>query len=103
MEITSNFFFLIFSYIADRYIALAANGDNIAIAIPIAREFQNIYKDHAWIPRRTLIFLMSSNSMESCLFSLSNYERSKIVAYLAIDKNPIEGSLLELFIIKFIC
>ncbi|KAK0096705.1 hypothetical protein PV326_004715 [Microctonus aethiopoides] len=74
---------------ADRYVALAATDNNIDVGLAIAKEFNKISKNHDWRPQRTLIFIMSTNSMESCLYSVSNYERSKIIAYLAIDKNPI--------------
>ncbi|XP_034945163.1 uncharacterized protein [Chelonus insularis] len=78
------------SHEPDRYIVLGVDGPNIVIGISIAKEFQKIYETHEWIPKRTLIFLISTDFMESCLYSLSNYDRSKIVAYLAVDKSPIE-------------
>ncbi|XP_074104176.1 uncharacterized protein LOC141530766 isoform X1 [Cotesia typhae] len=75
----------------DRYVVLGADSENIGIGISIAKAFQRIYNEHEWIPRRTLIFLISADYMDSCFHSLSNYDQSKIVAYLAIDKNPIDG------------
>ncbi|CAG5106954.1 Protein of unknown function [Cotesia congregata] len=75
----------------DRYVVLGADSENIGIGISIAKAFQRIYNEHEWIPRRTLIFLISADYMDSCFNSLSNYDQSKIVAYLAIDKNPIDG------------
>ncbi|XP_008555265.1 uncharacterized protein LOC103576711 [Microplitis demolitor] len=75
----------------DRYVVLSADSENIGIGISVAKAFQRIYNEHEWIPRRTLIFLISADYMDSCLYSLSSYDQSKIVAYLAIDKNPIDG------------
>lgn len=81
---------------------MSADSENIGIGISVAKAFQRIYNEHEWIPRRTLIFLISADYMDSCLYSLSSYDQSKIVAYLAIDKNPIDGLFISYYFISFI-
>ncbi|XP_063987882.1 uncharacterized protein LOC135168002 [Diachasmimorpha longicaudata] len=74
----------------DRYVVLTTGGDqNIKIVLEIVEELHKWTAGNDWKPRRNLMFLLYEHSLNDCLQLFSDYEKSKIVALLAIDKTPI--------------
>ncbi|XP_015113125.1 uncharacterized protein LOC107038500 [Diachasma alloeum] len=77
----------------DRYVVVTTGGEeNIDIVIEVVEELHKSTSDNDWKPRRTLMFLLYENSLNDCLQLFSDYEKSKIVALLAIDKTAIDGN-----------
>ncbi|XP_015183458.1 PREDICTED: N-acetylated-alpha-linked acidic dipeptidase-like protein [Polistes dominula] len=76
----------------DRFVILSASGNGIDIALELAKVLNQLRVEHNWKPRRTLIFCLFLGSLDICPTMMSNFIRHKIVAYIALYDDNLQGN-----------
>ena len=79
---------------SDRYVVLSASGEGVGVALELAKIFNQIQGEYRWKPRRSIIFCLFSGSLNSCPEILSNLMPHKIVAYIVVHHQVLQGLLL---------
>ncbi|XP_046824541.1 uncharacterized protein LOC124426648 [Vespa crabro] len=77
---------------SDRFVILSASGNGIGIALELAKLLNQIRTEHNWKSRRTLIFCLFLGSLDICPTMMSNFIRHKIVAYIALYDDNLQGN-----------
>ncbi|XP_033344887.1 transferrin receptor protein 1 [Bombus vosnesenskii] len=75
----------------DRYVVLSASGEGVGIALKLAKIFNQIQEECTWKPRRSIIFCLFSASSNPCPEILSSFLPHKIVAYIVVDHQALQG------------
>ncbi|XP_026296711.1 uncharacterized protein LOC726107 isoform X2 [Apis mellifera] len=76
---------------SDRYIILSVSCEGVGVALELAKIFNQIQKEYKWKPRRSLIFCLFSGSSNSCTEVLSNFMPHKIMAYIVVHHQALQG------------
>ncbi|KAI4482699.1 hypothetical protein M0804_008552 [Polistes exclamans] len=76
----------------DRFVILSASGNGIDIALELAKVLNQIRVEYNWKSRRTLIFCLFFGSLDICPTMMSNFIRHKIVAYIALYDDNLQGN-----------
>ncbi|OAD56834.1 hypothetical protein WN48_02359 [Eufriesea mexicana] len=75
----------------DRYVVLSASGEGVGVALELAKIFNQIQEEYRWKPRRSLIFCLFSGSSNPCPEILSNFISHKVVAYIVVHHQALQG------------
>ncbi|KAK1117244.1 hypothetical protein K0M31_016800 [Melipona bicolor] len=76
---------------SDRYVVLSTSGEGVGVAVELAKIFNQIQREYRWKPRRSIIFCLFSGSLDSCPEILSNLMPHKIVAYIVVHHQVLQG------------
>ncbi|KAL2751722.1 N-acetylated-alpha-linked acidic dipeptidase-like protein [Vespula maculifrons] len=76
----------------DRFVVLSASGNGIGIALELVKVLNQIRTEYNWKSRRTLIFCLFLGSLDICPTMMSNFIRHKIVAYIALYDDNLQGN-----------
>lgn len=75
----------------DRYVVLSASGEGVGIALELAKILNHIQGEHRWKPRRSIVFCLFSGSSNPCSEIFSTFMHHKVVAYLVIHHQALQG------------
>ncbi|XP_034176779.1 aminopeptidase NAALADL1 [Osmia lignaria lignaria] len=75
----------------DRYVVLSASGEGVGIVLELAKTLNHIQGEHRWKPRRSIIFCLFSGSSNPCSEILSTFMRNKVIAYVVIHHQALQG------------
>ncbi|XP_017883064.1 N-acetylated-alpha-linked acidic dipeptidase 2-like isoform X6 [Ceratina calcarata] len=75
----------------DRYVVLSASGESVGIALELAKIFNQIQRENRWKPRRSLVFCLFSGSSNPCIEKLSSFMPHRIVAYIVVHHQALQG------------
>ncbi|XP_017793709.1 PREDICTED: transferrin receptor protein 1-like [Habropoda laboriosa] len=75
----------------DRYVVVSASGEGVGVALELAKIFNEIQGEYKWKPRRSLIFCLFSGSLNPCPEILSSFMSHRIVAYIVVHHQALQG------------
>ncbi|CAL7951082.1 unnamed protein product [Xylocopa violacea] len=75
----------------DRFVVLSASGEGVGIVLQLAKVFNKIQREYTWNPRRSLVLCLFSGSSNPCTRILSSFMPHRIVAYIVVHHQALQG------------
>ncbi|KOC61966.1 hypothetical protein WH47_05855 [Habropoda laboriosa] len=75
----------------EMYVVVSASGEGVGVALELAKIFNEIQGEYKWKPRRSLIFCLFSGSLNPCPEILSSFMSHRIVAYIVVHHQALQG------------